>query len=245
MRVAVTGATGHLGQVMLAHLTELGVEFTPVGRRIPDNLRADVVFHLAAPNHKDAEACTNFTYFNEDLVTWAERNSAHVINTGTWWQHAGVDAESLIYTRTKAAQQDMFKDHTTLTLYSVYGDAERDNRGFIPQLLQHLTGKKTLLGVSDQPRDFIHTSDVCTAYMAAISAPVGNYDIGTHLALSPQTLLQIFSDDHVGLYVDTPDATCHWPNQRLPKWFAETAVTSYIAQTFRRAAWQSPTGIAV
>lgn len=235
MRVAVTGATGHLGQAMLAHLTALGVEFTPVGRQIPENLRADVVFHLAAPNHKDAQACTQFTYFNEDLVTWADRNSVPVINTATWWQHAGIDAESLIYTRTKAAQQYMFDGHTTLTLFSVYGEAGRDNRGFVPQLLQHLSGKKRLTGASIQPRDFIHTDDVCAAYLAAILAPVGNYDIGTYLALSPQRLLQIFSDDKIGGYDDQPNATCHWPNQRLPRWFAETAVTSYIARTQRRA----------
>lgn len=235
MRVAVTGASGHLGQAMLPRLTQAGVEFTPVGREIPKDLRADVVFHLAAPNHRDAQACTQFTYFNEELVNWSDKNSVPVINTATWWQHAGVQAESLFYTRTKAAQQHMFEGHTTLTLYSVYGDTERHNRGFIPQLLHHITGHTALSVASNQPRDFIHTSDVCAAYMAAISAPVGNYDIGTHLALSPQRLLQVFCDDKVGLYVDQPDATCHWPNQRLPHWFAEIAVCSYIAKKYRRS----------
>jgi nucleoside-diphosphate-sugar epimerase len=235
MRVAVTGASGHLGLAMSEHLTALGVEFTPVAQQIPANLRADVVFHLAAPNHRDAQACTQFTYFNEDLVTWSDRNSVPVINTATWWQHAGIDAESLFYTRMKAAQQVMFDGHTTLTLYSVYSDAERDNRGFIPQLLKHLSGQKRLTEASIQPRDFIHTDDVCAAYLAAISAHVGNYDIGTYLALSPQRLLQIFSDDKVERHQDQPNATCHWPNQRLPRWFAETAVTSYIARTQRRA----------
>lgn len=235
MRVAVTGASGHLGQAMLTHLTTLGVEFTPVGRHIPASLRADVVFHLAAPNHKDAQACTEFTYFNEDLVTWSDKNSVPVINTATWWQHAGIDAESLIYTRTKSAQQYMFDGHTTLTLFSVYGDAGRDNRGFIPQLMQHLSGQKRLTGASIQPRDFIHTDDVCAAYLAAISTPVGNYDIGTYSAISPQRLLQVFSNDKVGRYNDQPPAICHWPNQRLPKWFAEISVTSYIARTHRRA----------
>ena len=234
MRVAVTGASGHLGRTMLTYLTELGIEFTPVGRRIPATLRADVVFHLAAPNHRDAEACSQFTYFNEDLITWSDCNSVPVINTATWWQHAGTDAESLFYTRTKAAQQQMFDGHTTLTLFSVYGDPIRDGRGFIPQLVGHLAGEKPLSAASTQPRDFIHANDVCTAYMAAISAPVGNYDIGTYLALSPMRLFQIFSDDPMPLHVDDPDAMCHWPNQRLPQWLAETAVTSYIAQTFKR-----------
>ena len=238
MRVAVTGASGHLGQAMLPRLTQAGVEFTPVGRHIPTNLRADVVFHLAAPNHRDGQACADFTYFNEDLVVWSEKNSVPVINTGTWWQHAGFEAESLFYTRTKAAQQRMFEGHTTLTLYSVYGDAERDDRGFIPQLLQHLTGRKALSAASNQPRDFIHTDDVCNAYMAAISAPVGTYDIGTHLALSPMQLLQMFRNDVVPIYMDQPEATCHWPNQRLPHWFAETSVITHIHQSYEETQWQ-------
>lgn len=239
MHIAVTGASGHLGQAMLAHLSGLGVDFTQVGREIPKDLRADVVFHLAAPDPRDAQACTNFTYFNEDLVRWSDKNSVSVINTGSWWQHAGTTAQSLFYTRTKAAQQSMFAGHTTLTLFSVYGEAMRNGRGFIPQLLQHITGREALTEASDHARDFIHTDDVCNAYMAAISAPVGNYDIGTHLALSPQRLLQVFSDDKVPLFDDQLDAICHWPNQRLPHWFAEIAVCSYIARSYRRSlAWR-------
>lgn len=238
MRVAVTGASGHLGQAMLPRLTQAGVEFTPVGREIPKDLRADVVFHLAAPNHRDAQACTEFTYFNEDLVNWSDKNSVPVINTGTWWQHAGLDAKSLLYTRTKARQQSMFAGHTTLILYSVYGNAERDDRGFIPQLVRHLTGFKALTAASDQPRDFVHTDDVCTAYMTAISAPVGTYDIGTHLALSPMQLLRMFRNDVVPIHIDQPPATCHWPNQRLPHWFAETSVISHIHNAYEETQWR-------
>jgi len=230
MRIAVTGASGHLGQEMLLTLAQAGADFVPVGRQIPNDLRADVVFHLAAPDHKDGQACTDFTYFNEDLVNWAEKHSARVINAGTWWQHAGPDAKSLFYTRTKAAQQRMFEDHTTLVLYSVYGDPVRDDRGFIPQLLQHLTGKKSLSGASSQPRDFVHTRDVCDAFLAALWAPVGIYDVGTRLALSPRQLLRVFSDDDVPNYIDQPQAICHWPNQRLPRWSALTAVTTHIAE---------------
>jgi nucleoside-diphosphate-sugar epimerase len=236
MRIAVTGASGHLGQAMQRYLRQACFDVVPVGRVIPDGLRADVVFHLAAPNHKDAQDCSQFTYFNEDLWTWADSHSVPVINTATWWQHAGVDAESLFYTRTKAAQQEMFAGHTTLTLFSVYGDPVRDGRGFIPQLINHLQGKSRLAGASIQDRDFIHTADVCAAYMAAISAPVAIYDVATYLPVSPMRLLQVFSDEPVAIYPDVPDALCHWPNKRLPNWLAQTAVNSYIAQTLERRA---------
>lgn len=56
---------------------------------------ADVVFHLAAPDHRDLDATAAFRSFNEDLRVWSDKHSVPVINTATWWQHAGEDAEAL------------------------------------------------------------------------------------------------------------------------------------------------------
>jgi nucleoside-diphosphate-sugar epimerase len=236
MRIAITGATGHLGQAMVWYLTRQSVDVFLVGRRVPEYMRADAVFHLAAPNHRDEHACTQFTYFNEDLWTWADQHSVPVINTGTWWQHAGVDAESLTYTVTKAAQQAMFKQHTTLTLFSVYGNPVRDGRGFVPQLIGHLQGTHRLAGASTQVRDWIYTEDVCRAYMAALKAPVGVYDVCTYLPISPMRLAQVFTDEPIPTYVEDVDALVQYPNQRLPKWRATTAVTAFIAQALERQA---------
>lgn len=236
MRVAITGATGHLGHAMVSYLARRNVDLYLVGHNVPDYMRADVVFHLAAPNHKDEQACSTFTYFNEDLITWADKHSVPVINTATWWQHAGLESELLYYTRIKAAQQVMFTGHTTLTLYSIYGDALRGGRGFVPQLVDHLAGRSRLAGASVEPRDFIHVDDVCRAYMAAIDAPVDVYDVGTYLALSPMRLAQVFTDEPIAIYPDNPTALCHWPNKRLPGWRAGIAVTQYITQALRQEA---------
>ena len=236
MRIAVTGATGYLGRYMVGYLSRRNIDLYLVGHSIPDYMQADVVFHLAAPNHKDEQACATFSYFNEDLVTWANKHSVPVINTATWWQHAGFEAELLYYTRVKAAQQAMFDGHTTLTLFSIYGDALRGGRGFVPHLVDHLAGRGRLAGASVEPRDFIHVDDVCRAYMAALDAPVGVYDVATYLALSPMRLAQVFTDDPIAVYPDNPTALCHWPNQRLPAWRAEVAVTQYIAQALRQEA---------
>jgi nucleoside-diphosphate-sugar epimerase len=141
-----------------------------------------------------------------------------------------------LYTVTKAAQQSMFTGHTTLTLYSVYGNPLRDGRGFVPQLIGHLQGTHTLAGASTQPRDWIYTQDVCRAYMAALRAPVGVYDVCTYLPISPMRLAQVFTDEHIAPYVEPVDALVHYPNQRLPQWRATTAVSAFIAQALERQA---------
>ena len=62
MRIAVTGATGYLGRYMVGYLCRRNIDLYLVGHNIPDYMRADVVFHLAAPNHKDEQACATFSY---------------------------------------------------------------------------------------------------------------------------------------------------------------------------------------
>jgi nucleoside-diphosphate-sugar epimerase len=236
MRVAITGATGHLGQAMVHYLSRRNADLFLVGHNVPDYMRADVVLHLAAPNHRDDQACATFTYFNEDLLTWADKHSVPVINTATWWQHAGFEAERLFYTRTKAAQQVMFSGHTTLTLYSIYGDSVRNSRGYIPQLLQHLSGQNKFKAASTEPRDWVHMDDVCRAFMAALKAPVDVYDVATYLPLSPMKLAQVFTDEPLEIKASEPSALCHYPNKRLPGWRAEIAVTQYIAHALRQEA---------
>lgn len=230
MRIAVTGATGHLGQAMVRNLMLSGHDLYLVGHTVPEHMRADVVFHLAAPDHRDAQACTQFTYFNEDLRTWSDKHSVPVINTASWWQHAGQDAEILIYTITKAEQQRMFTGHTTLTLFSIYGESVRSSRGFVPQLIEHLQGGKKLTAASVEPRDWVHFDDVCSAFLAAIDAPVNVYDVATYVQLSPMRLAQAFTDELLDIWPDEPSALCHYPNERLPGWIARTAVTQHIAE---------------
>jgi nucleoside-diphosphate-sugar epimerase len=236
MRVAITGATGHLGQAMVRYLMRRNIDVYLVGHRVTDFMRADVVFHLAAPDHRNESDCATFTYFNEDLIRWSEKHSVPVINTATWWQHAGFESELLFYTRVKTAQQAIFAGHTTLTLFSIYGESARSGRGFVPQLIEHLAGRGTLRAASLEPRDWVHMDDVCRAFMAALDAPADVYDVATYLQLSPMKLAQVFTDEPLEVWTDEPSALCHYPNNRLPGWRAEIAVTQYIAHALRQEA---------
>lgn len=231
MRVAVTGASGHLGQYIHQRLRSGGHEVVPIGRQFPKDLEADIVWHLAAPNHKDDRACAHFMRFNDAV----SMSGIPVINTGTWWQYAGKEAAGLHYTRMKQEQQSMFDK--TLVLFSVYGSRARIDRGFIPQLIGYANGINSLAGASRQQRDWVHVSDVFDAFLAATWAPSGVYDVSTGTTFSPYELALAVVGESLPDYQEFPNCSPHYNNQRLANWNHKTDVLDYIrSQTSRLVA---------
>lgn len=230
MRVAVTGASGHLGQYVCQRLEFGGYTVIPIGRQFPKSLEADVIWHLAAPNHLDDNDCAQFMWFNDAVAV----SGVPVINTGTWWQYAGGEASGLRYTHMKQAQQDMFD--TTLVLFSVYGPSPRNARGFIPQLIGYANGINDLAGASRQQRDWVHISDVFAAFLAATLAPVGVYDIATRTTFSPYELALAVVGEPLPDYQEFPNCAPHYENQQLPNWNHEIDVLGYINSRIRQFA---------
>jgi nucleoside-diphosphate-sugar epimerase len=222
MHVAVTGASGHLGQYICQSLKFGGHKVIPIGRKFPKNLEADVIWHLAAPNHRDDHDCANFMWFNDAVAM----SGIPVINTGTWWQYAGEEASGLHYTRLKQAQQGMFD--TTLILFSVYGSHTRINRGFIPQLIGYANGTNPIAGASRQHRDWVHVSDVFTAFLAANESPAGVYDIATGTTFSPYELTISVVGESLPDYEEFPNCTPRYHNQKLPNWYHKIDVLDYV-----------------
>ncbi len=228
MHVAVTGASGHLGQYICGRLKSSGYKVTPIGRQFPKNLEADAVWHLAAPNHKDDRACDQFMRFNDAVAM----SGIPVINTGTWWQYAGQEAAGLNYTRMKQAQQEMFD--RTLILFSVYGSRTRIARGFIPQLIGYANGVNSLAGASRQQRDWVHVSDVFTAFLAATWSPSGVYDVSTGTTFSPYELALAVVGESLPDYQEFPNCSPHYNNQKLANWNHKTDVLDYIRSQTNR-----------
>jgi len=224
--VAVTGASGHLGQAVVAELYDAGHIVRRVGRRFPTTMRADVVLHLAAPDWRDSRAICDFYAFNVALYRWSATTHTRVINTGSWWQHAGPEAEKLAYTRLKSDQAQLFA--TTLVPFSIYGDQARAGRGFVPQLQAHLRGDSSLSGVSGEPRDWIHVTDVARAYLAAMKAPAGTYDVRTGLAFSPAALARACGVDDLPDYPETPSCVLTYANETVPGWSPRIGVLSHL-----------------
>lgn len=230
MRVAVTGASGHLGQYICQRLKFSNHKAIPIGRQFPKNLEADVIWHLAAPNHRNDNDCAQFMWFNDAVAM----SGIPVINTGTWWQYAGQEAADLHYTRIKQAQQAMFD--TTLILFSVYGSRSRIDRGFIPQLIGYANGANSLAGASRQQRDWVHVSDVFNAFLIATLSPAGVYDIATGTTFSPYELALAVVGESLPDYQEFPNCAPKYDNQQLANWSHKISVLPYMQSHIKQMA---------
>jgi len=227
--IAVTGASGHLGRVLVPYLWERGHIVEPVGRFISPDLDADVLIHAAAPDYKDDDAVRAFAPFNEAVARWAEVTGGRVINVGSWWQYAHGDAARLAYSHLKDDQSQMFP--TTVIPFSVYGSTAREGRGFIPQLLAHVRGSGTVTAASREPRDWLHVRDLCDALRAALRAPDGIYEARTGLQYSAAELLRSMTGETVPNWPDVPSCRPHYLYPQVPGWTPKVDVLAHLART--------------
>ena len=211
--IGVTGATGHLGAVLMDMLPNP----YPIGRELPEQ-PLNAIIHCAAPNYRDPVAVGAFTDYNLDLANYIRGyRIPKVVVVGSWWQDAEGGCQDLLYTHLKKQQHQIFRTATHVIPYSIYGDEARPGRGFVPQLLQALNGFRDLTGLSEQPRDFIHVNDVARALIAALAAPRGVYAAATWHPISPKDLAA-----HYGLaaneYPEHPTAIPLYPHDPVPSW---------------------------
>jgi len=211
--IGVTGATGHLGTVLMEMLDNP----YPIGRELPEHA-VNAVIHCAAPNYRDPVAVGAFTDFNLDLANYLRAHRiSKIIVVGSWWQDAEGNCKDLLYTHLKNQQQQIFRTATHVIPYSIYGDEARPGRGFVPQLVQALNGVRELTGLSEQPRDFIHVNDVARALIAALAAPRGVYAAATWQPISPKELAaqyELTAND----YPEYPTAIPCYPHEPVPSW---------------------------
>ena len=232
--IAVTGASGHLGRVLVPYLWERGHIVVPVGRTLDPDLEADVVIHAAAPEWRDEKAVRKFAPFNEAVARWAEVTGGRVINVGSWWQYAHGNSADLPYSRLKADQSQMFG--TTVILFSVYGWTTRQGRGFIPQLLAHARGADSLTAASREPRDWLHVRDACEALRAALSAHDGIYEAGTGTHYSAAELLRAMTGEQVPEWHDVPSCAPVHLYPQVPRWAPRTDVLGHVRRSLGAAA---------
>lgn len=210
--IGVTGASGHLGQALLALLPDA----YPIGRTLPDIPLAGII-HAAAPDYRDDEAVILFHDFNIALQQYIHHNHIRrVVIVGSWWQFAEGEARQLLYTLMKDHQRRMFPG-THVIPYSIYGDEARPGRGFIPQLIHAINGSHSLTGLSDQPRDFIHVTDVARACVIALDVPRGTYTAATLRSETPRQIAARYGITAPD-YTEHPTATPRYPVPQVPAW---------------------------
>lgn len=221
--IGVTGASGHLGSVIL----ELLPDAVPIGREIPD-IPFEAVIHTAAPDYRDDAAVAAFVAFNLQLAHHLRRHPVEaLVVTGSWWQHAVGSCTSLPYTLLKASQTALFPQAVHLLPYSIYGDDARQGRGFVPQLIQAIRGESRLVALSTQLRDFIHVRDVALAHIRALDVRDGVYAVCTGVAGSPMDLARLFGLQAM-ILADIPSAHPRYLAPALPDWSPTIDVVEHI-----------------
>jgi hypothetical protein len=232
MRVAVTGASGQLGQALL----RLWPDAIPVGHTMPP-VPVDLLVHAACPDWRDPWAVDDFGRFNLAVRQYANDHSPKVVNVGSWWQYAGGDARGLAYTQMKDYQMGLFPDATHVIAYSIYGPV----KGFIRDLIGTITGTATdpMTTVGSQWRDFVHVDDV-----AAAIAVAANYAGGTWLAATGEPVRTDAVAEAFGLHLPRveayPAADLHYPRGLSTITAGRCRLYDYIADalaTHARESW--------
>lgn len=223
--IGITGATGHLGSVIMGMLPDA----VPFGRTMPDH-PVDALIHCAAPDYRNDDAVTGFMNYIDSLRIYVQRYEIrNVVVVGSWWQHAEGNARALRYTMMKDQQARLFGTNTHVIPYSIYGDEARPGRGFIPQLIQTINGGPPLAGLSNEPRDFIHVTDVARACIAALAAPPGIYLAATRNPITPRQIAaqyRVTAPD----YVEYPSAVPTYRFPDVPLWSPRTGLGAHISR---------------
>lgn len=223
MTIGVTGASGHLGSMIVEMLPDA----EPIGREIPD-IYFDAIIHTAAPNFRDDHAVVEFREFNRALEDHLTKHPPDVlVVTGSWWQHAEGSCRELLYTHLKNEQARIFSQAVHVVPYSIFGDEARPGRGFIPQLILAARGEITLAGLSEEPRDFIHVSDAALAHIRALDAPRGSYTASSHRLVTPRDLAMIFGVSGPTL-AEYPSAEPLHLFPQVPGWEPTVDVFEYV-----------------
>ena len=230
--IGLTGSTGHLGQAILS--LNPGIQI--LDRELPTR-NLHTIIHTAAPNWRDDTAVHMFDQYNTQLAKYITRNNIRtVVNVGSWWQYATGTCQDLPYTHLKHRQLVQLRNLGIRVIniipFSIYGDHPRPGRGFIPQLIESIQTGKPLAGLSEQPRDFIHVTDVARACLTAVKSPTGNYVAAHRASSSPKEIANRYGVT-APAYDEHPTAKPRYHYYWVPKWSPRIDLHTHILDAIR------------
>jgi nucleoside-diphosphate-sugar epimerase len=188
--VLLTGASGFIGRALTGALAAAGVPCEAARVDIRDHapltVRADTVIHLAAHTATAGSWHTN-VFGTARVAEWAMQLGWRLIFASTLTVARPRDP----YDREKALGEQLLQANPALRvvilrLGHVYGPGALTARSSLNHVLR-VAAQGTaprLFGNALAQRDSIYIDDVVTAFVAALDAPPGIYDVGTGTGLT-------------------------------------------------------------
>ena len=234
MNILVTGSSGYIAANLIPMLNLAGhnvVSYDIIeGRDILDKDKlvsymeyCDVVIHLAAivgimDCEKDPQAAIKTNLIGtKNVVDIAESYNIPVIYASTFAAKAPFN----VYGLTKRLSEYLVlnKNGVVLRMANIYGGEKYLTKGsvvcsFIKKKRRNEVAE--IHGDGSQLRDFIHVKDVCRAYIDALEAPSGIYEVSTNTFT---TILELADKMGVKYMMvsprpDTPETS----NTHVPNW---------------------------
>lgn len=184
--VTLTGATGFVGAALVPALRAAGYEVnTYTGRveRAASFWCGSPLLHLACETAGDYG--TNIA--GTAMMVHSVMELGRLVFASSVTAQAPVDR----YDREKALGEAIVGARPDITavilrLASVYGPGQQSKRCALNQLMRRALYGDTLelYGNAAGLRDFVHLADVVRAFILALDAPAGTYDVGTGVGTS-------------------------------------------------------------
>lgn len=258
MRIYVTGGSGYIGSALGPALRAAGHYVNPPGGRHtepvkrPGNIEAAfarAIIHLAC-NTTGGDFATNI--MGTAIVTdWArDHDGGRVIFASSLTAQLPRDQ----YDREKALGEQIVCARPDITavvlrLGCVYGEPITPNRRSALNVLIERASQGHALafyGNAGGARDFVHLSDVVSAFLAALKAPAGTYEVGTGRCTSLIEAGRLVAQRcGVPCQVAPDTAAVHHPVARedrwLPGWTPRVDLETGLERTLGWLRTQQPT----
>ena len=243
MRVLLTGERGFIGSALKEELNGHRVATLPIGQRLPTSVTLfpgmvffnDAILHLA---------CDTLGGFSSNIAGTAAlvqeaREGARFIFASTLTAQRPVD----IYDQNKQLAEQIVLARpdihaVILRLGWVYGPGKPNKRTALNAIMRQALRGDDLetYGNAFGIRDAVHLSDVVQAFVLALEAPPGVYDVGTSTGVSLVAAAQeVARQTGVRCGVSPTATDIHHPialeQNWLPGWAPTISLSDGITQT--------------
>lgn len=241
----LTGSTGYVGSALVPALERAGhrlllperYEVTHASFQAYGPPKA--IIHLAADTLGDWHANV---FGTANVLNWCPSGSRFIFastlnasNPRDAYEREKAAAHSIVRTRTDVQS-------VILCLGLVYGPGRASKRGALNRVIREAVAGENveIQGGAYGLRDFVFIDDVVRAFVLALSAPPGVYEVGCTHATMRQALLEVAKQAERAAHEDYSEhgavsyPVAH-PSRYVPGWMPQVTLVDGIARTLQWA----------